>query len=252
MDRNRLWVLGAIVLIGVTIVLGWTVGISPNLSVASAANTDRVAVETQNAAAGLQLAQLKKQFATIGELKKDLASIRKAVPDGADIPTLLSQLDTLSRQNGVTLTDFSVSDAEPYAPEAAASAGAATPPTAAAPAATAAPAEGSAAASDAAAPTPAATTAPTVAGAVPVAPAGIDANNFVAVPITVTIEGGYASLMDFIDGLQKGTRLVLVTTIDTATVSPDKSTAKIAALVYVLLNPVGALSDPAAAATPAG
>ncbi|TFD13171.1 hypothetical protein [Cryobacterium sp. TMT4-10] len=242
MDRNRLWVLGAVVLIGVTLVLGWLVGISPNLTAASVANTDRVAVEEQNKAAGLQLVELKKQFESIGDLKKDLTAIREAVPSGPEIPAFLSQLDTLSRQNEVTLTDFSVGDAEPYAPEGAAPVAAATPSDASTPAPTAAPADGTAApAAD-----PATAAGATVVGAaLPVAPPGITANNFVAVPITVSVEGNYSKLLDFTDGLQTGKRLALVTSIETTTVSPEISTAKISAYVYVLLNPATATPTPA-------
>ena len=225
MDRNRLWVLGAIALMGITALLGWMIGISPNLKAASAANADRLIVEQQNADADAKLAELKKQFEGIGTLKNDLASVRMAVPEGAAIPAFLRQLDTLTSQNDVRLTDFSVGDAERYTP--------------AAIEAPVAEEEAAPVAEDAAA---AATTPATVAAAptLPAAPSGITGENFVAVPITVSIEGSYSKLLDYLDGLQKGERLALVTSLETTTVSPDISTAKIAAYIYVLLNPASA------------
>lgn len=231
MDRNRLWVLGAVALMGVTVLLGWMIGISPNLKAASAANADRLIVEQQNAEADVRLAALKKQFEGIGALKSDLATVRVAVPDGAQIPAFLSQLDALSSQNEVSLTAFSVGDGERYAPAAPVAPAATDVPAAEEDAATAS--EDSAVA----APAPAAVAA---APMLPVAPAGITGENFVAVPITVSIEGNYSKLLDYLDGLQKGDRLALVTSIETTTVSPEISTAKIAAYVYVLLNPASA------------
>ncbi|TFC35443.1 hypothetical protein [Cryobacterium sp. TMT2-42-4] len=216
---------------GITALLGWMIGISPNLKAASGANADRLIVEQQNADADAKLAALKKQFEGIGTLKNDLASVRMAVPEGAAIPAFLRQLGTLTSQNDVRLTDFSVGDAERYAP--------AAPATSAVIEAPVAEEEVAPVAEDAAA---AATTPATVAAAptLPAAPPGITGENFVAVPITVSIEGSYSKLLDYLDGLQKGERLALVTSIETTTVSPDISTAKIAAYIYVLLNPASA------------
>ena len=36
MDHNRLWVIGATLLIGVAVVVGWALGVSPQLELASA------------------------------------------------------------------------------------------------------------------------------------------------------------------------------------------------------------------------
>lgn len=236
MDRNRLWVLGAALLIGIMAVLGWMLGVSPKLDEARAANADRVTVETQNSAYELQLATLKKQFENIGDLRADLAALRQAVPSEADMPAFVGQLDAIAEQHQVTLTEISVDDAEPYVPVAAAapvpadasaassgdSAAGATAAPAAAPAATAA----------------AAATAPVVSGLV-------TAENFIAVPISLSVDGSYDNVLDFIEGLQKGKRLVMVTKFDTAAAASDSVTAKISAFVYVLLNPN-------AATTPAG
>lgn len=253
MDRNRIWVIGAVLLIGVTGFLGWMLGISPKLSEARAADEERVSVETQNVGYEAQVATLKTQFESIGKLKSELAALQLAVPNAADIPAFVTQLDVISQQHQVTLTDITVNDAQPYVPV-----------VVAAPVAeTAAPV-----ASDAAA---AAEAAPVVA---PVAPTALDlgaalaptpsplvtAANFVSVPVSLTVDGSYGSVLDFLEGLQKGTRLVMVTTFSTtgavagpvgdtteaaAPASSDQVTAKISGLLYVLLAPGAGAPTPA-------
>ncbi|TFB52927.1 hypothetical protein [Cryobacterium sp. Sr3] len=258
MDLNRLWVFGTVVLIAATALLGWVLGISPKLSEASLADADRVVVETQNSASELKVAALKEKFASIGELKGELSALRSAVPDAAEIPAFLTQLDSIAQQHQVTLTDISVNDAQAYAPLVVA------PP---ALAAEAAPTEGAASPT----PTPIPTTAPTAAeeaaALAPVPNELITASNFVSVPVSLTVSGSYGNVLDFIEGLQKGTRLVMVTTFATSMVeSPpvaapaatdktaidtlggsDQVTTTISALIYVLLDP-----NTAAATTPAG
>ncbi|TFD17171.1 hypothetical protein [Cryobacterium sp. TMT2-23] len=253
MDLNRLWVLGSVVLIAATALLGWVLGISPKLSEAGLADADRVAVETQNSASALKVAALKEKFDSIGDLKGELSALRMAVPNAAEIPAFVTQLDSIAEQHQVTLTDISVNDAQAYVP------------LVVAPTAIEAPA------ADASAPTattaPTATAAPTAAevaaALAPVPNALITASNFVSVPISLSVSGSYGNVLDFIEGLQKGTRLVMVTTFATtpaeasssaapvatnsttvqAPIGSDQVTTTISALIYVLLNP--------AAATPA-
>ncbi|TFD35501.1 hypothetical protein E3T34_02865 [Cryobacterium sp. TMT1-62] len=238
MDKNRLWVLGAILVMGITVVIGWSLGISPKLNEVSATKAERASVEEQNAGFELQLSVLKEQFESIGDLKEDLAQLRRAVPQGADIPVLVGQLDEIAALNGVTLTAITVSDAQPYAPVVA------PVPV------DAAPIEGAASAGTEPAPTvEAAPVAPaTPAAAAPVVNDLITAANFVAVPITLAVDGGYDEVLNFIEGVQKGERLVMVTTFTTSTPAESGNvTATISAFVYVLLN----AEDIAVAPTPA-
>jgi Tfp pilus assembly protein PilO len=256
MDKNRLWVLGAVLVIGAVVLMGWVLGISPKLAEIRAADADRVSVEAQNSASELKLTTLKKQFESMGSLKDDLVALRSAVPNGADIPAFVAQLDTISQQNHVTITEISVSDAQPYVPVVVA----APAPAAAAPAGGSTPAPTAAAA----APVPAPAAAPTVAAPVP--SGGVTAANFVSVPITLTVDGSYANALEFIDGLQKGTRLALVTTFKTAPAAKSSAagpatgsnnalavtsapsgavTTTISALIYVLLDSNAPVATPA-------
>jgi Tfp pilus assembly protein PilO len=264
MDRNRLWVLGAVLLIAATAALGWVLGISPKLDEMRAAESARATVETQNVDYAAQVATLKKQFASIGDLKGDLAALQLAVPSAADIPAFVTQLDAISQQHQVTFTDIAVNDAQPYVPVVVAAVPAAVAP-AAVPAAGSTPA-----------PTVAAPVVPTAAeAAAALAPTPsplITAANFVSVPISLTVDGSYGHVLDFLEALQKGTRLVMVTTFSTtgavvqspasapganskfvATDAADLVTAKITGLVYVLVPPATATATskvPAAVAAP--
>ncbi|TFD30319.1 hypothetical protein E3T40_15055 [Cryobacterium sp. TMT1-19] len=260
MDLNRLWVFGTVILIGAAAVLGWVLGVAPKLDEAQLADADREIVETQNSAYEAQVSTLKKKFDSIVSLRTDLSSLRMAVPSAAEIPDFVAQLDTIAQQHQVTLTSILVSDAQPYVPVVAV---APVEPVAE-------PAEES---QPAPTPAPIAVAAPTAAEvAAALAPQPnelITGTNFVSVPISLSVTGSYGNVLDFLESLQKGTRLVMVTTFatsegsattpasggpipaaavgteatETAVISTDV-VASIAGLIYVLL-------DPAASPTPA-
>ncbi|WP_241983482.1 type 4a pilus biogenesis protein PilO [Cryobacterium tagatosivorans] len=244
---NRMWVLGAVLLIGIVAVLGWMLGISPKLSDAKEAKAQQATVETQNTEFEAQLVKLKKQFESIDDLRDELAGLRESVPSDPDMAAFVGQLDTMAGKHRVTLTQITVSDAQPYVP------------VIAAPAAEPAPAEG-AATGDAAAAAPvdaaAAAAAAAEAAAAAAVPAPVvnplvTAQNFVAVPISVEVNGRYDDVLAFVAGLQKGKRLVMVTTFKTSEEEDSGNvTGTITAFVYVLIDPNAA--TPAAEATAAG
>ena len=227
MNVNRLWVLGAVLLMSVVALIGWSLGISPKLGEARDATAERVAVEAQNTSYELQLATLKQQFESIDGLRVDLADLRESVPQGANIPKFVGQLDSIALQNTVKLTAITVSDAQSYAAALATTAAPEAAPPAEGAAAAAVPAEGTAAGATAAAD-----------AAVPVAPVVTPADNLIAIPISLSVEGGYQNVLDFISGLQQGERLVTVSAFGTTASAdaPGMVTGTITALIYVLLN----------------
>jgi Tfp pilus assembly protein PilO len=223
---NRLWVLGAVLLMSVVALMGWSLGISPKLAESRDATAERVAVEAQNISYELQLATLKQQFESIDGLRVDLADLRQAVPQGANIPQFVGQLDSIALQNTVSLTTITVSDAQSYAAALATTAAPEAAPLAEGAAAAAVPAEDAAAAGAAAD------------AAEPVAPVVAPADNLIAVPISLSVEGGYQNVLDFISGLQQGERLVTVSAFGTTATAdaPGMVTGTISALIYVLLS----------------
>jgi len=87
---------------------------------------------------------------------------------------------------------------------------------------------------------------------------GITAANFAAIPVQLALTGSYDKVLDFVNGLQNGSRLFLVTALSTTTADATTGTAAappggvdatVGGLVYVLL-PDAAGTTPAPA--PAG
>lgn len=241
MDKNRIWVIGSVVVMVAVLVMGVLLGIQPQLAAVATANDARVAVEASNTGQASVLAQLKTDFAGIDALKANLVPLTTSVPSGTKIPDFVSQLDALAGATSVTLAGMTVADAMPYAPPAALAA-TGTPD----------------AAAGASAGGPASTS--------PLTNAQITATTFASLAVTITITGSYAHALDFVSGLQSGQRLYLVTgltttaldapapssgtvaAVTTKTVATGEVTATITGLVYVLIPRATAAAP---AATPA-
>lgn len=223
MTTTKWWLVGAMLVIVIVILAGFTLGISPKLDELSAARTTRTATLAQNEVYEAQLAALQREFDGLETVQDELAVLREAIPEGAALPALIGQLDAIAGRTSVTLTEFSSADAMPYVPvvpaadtTAPATDGAATN----APATDGAAAEAAEAAAAAASPL-------------------VTAENFVAVPVTISVTGSFDAVLDFLDDLQNGQRLMTVTSFSSGTPSadvPDRVTGQIAGIVYVLLN----------------
>lgn len=234
MDKNRLWMIGSVLVMVVVLVGGVLLGIQPQLAAAAAANEQRASVEASNAGQAAVLEQLKKDFEGLDTLKDELAPLSASVPSGTRMPAFIKQLDALAIGTQVTLDGFTISDAVPYTPVEAPAA--------------------PDAASDAASPatSPDAAVAPT-AGVPPVTNEQITADNFASMVVTVTVSGSYANALSFVDGLQSGERLFLVSGLTTTAKesieeesSSGEVTASITGLIYVLVPPAVSAMEPAA------
>lgn len=237
MNKNRLLTIGAILVMVAVTAGGWFLGIQPQLAAAAATNQSRATIQGQNTVNEALLASLKKDFSHIGALKTQLASLQDSVPASAAMSAFLTEIDSLAGAHQVVATAIRVADATVYSPPAVA-----VPVPAAA--ATAAP-----------------TPTPTPVPVAPVAPVGtlqvvnpkITAANFVAIPVHLTITGQYPNVLDFVNGLQMGPRLFLVTTLSITTPTAAAKTtgsgveSNIGGFIYVLLQ-----KGAAAATTPAG
>lgn len=234
MDKNRLWMIGSVLVMAVVLVGGALLGLQPQLAAAAAANEQRISVEASNAGQAAVLAQLKKDFEGIDALKAELAPLSASVPSGTRMPAFVKQLDALAGMTQVTLDGFTVSEATPYAPVEAPAATVADP-----------------AAAAAAPPTDAAAV-PT-AGVPPVRNEQITADNFASMAVTVTVSGSYGNALNFVNGLQNGERLFLVSGLTTTSQDAGEEesnggnvSAVITGLVYVLVPPAAPGATPAA------
>lgn len=252
MTTRRWWVIGCALVMAMSIGLGWLLGVSPLLETARAADVTRESVEAQNLAYDEELTILKEQFEGIGELETQLVDLRTEVPAGSALPAYLNQLTVSAQQHAVALATITVSDAVAYTPLV----------TEAAPAAdTTTDVDTDATGTATPAPEPVAAPAPVGAGS-PVTSPLVTGENFVAIPITIGLDGGYGNVLDFVESLQKGTRLTTVTALSTtkqdapaAAPSDDEEApaatpaatdavkGTISLYIYVLLDPEGALVD---------
>ena len=229
MDKNKLWVIGSVFVMVVVLILGVLLGIQPQLAAKATADQQRESVAAANASQATVLAQLEKEFEGLDDLKADLEPLRASVPTAAEMPAFVKALGILAEKSQVVLTGLTVADAVPYAPVEAVAAieeeSGATP----------APTSSADASAEDVAPAPAA-------GVPPVTSSQITAANFVSLTVTVAVKGSYGNALEFVNGLQTGERLVLVSGITTTAVTAAEGesssgdvTALITGLVYVLL-----------------
>lgn len=231
MNATRLWVIGAIVVALGLLAIGWFAGVQPNLAEAAKAEMARLDAVEVNAMNELALVELKQQFEDLDELEGELADLQVAVPLGLDAPGLYREVMASAAALGVSVTELVIGEPRAYG----------APP---APA----PAPAASAEDDAQAPTDEAETAPVVVDAAPVAPpivtdARISAQNFVAVPTTITVTGSFSAVQAYVGAAQHGERLFLVTALD---LNPSAGaggpgapyTAVLDGYVYVLIDAV--------------
>jgi Tfp pilus assembly protein PilO len=215
MNRNRVWVFGAVTaLIGIA-VLGWFVGISPQLAAVASTNQNRAIIMNQNRVSEVLLARLKRDYLGIDALKTRIASLQVAVPTSAQLSTFVTELNLLAARHKVTVKAIAISDAQPYT----------TPP----------------------APPVSKNSAKTAVLTNPkITPA-----NFVVIPIQISITGVFGEVLDFVHEVQVGPRLFLVATLSSKTsmtstsgvasvkkttkVGPTTVDSTIGGFVYVLL-----------------
>ncbi|WP_174722242.1 hypothetical protein [Cryobacterium lyxosi] len=233
MTTTKWWLVGAMLVIAIVVMAGFTLGISPKLEEVGVARATRTAALAQNEAYELQLAALQREFDGLETVQDELAVLRAAIPEGAALPAFIGQLDAIAGRTSVTVTEFTSADAMPYVPVVPAPD--ATAPDATEPDTT----EPDATVPDATVPDATAPDTDTD-GAGSAAPSPlVTAENFIAVPVTISVTGSFDAVLDFLEGLQNGQRLMTVTSFSSGTPSadvPDRVTGQIAGIVYVLLD----------------
>lgn len=219
--NNRIWIVGAALIMVVVVLLGWFLGASPRLGEVAANEVQRQAAVTQNQAYAAELAALKEDFENIDTFRAELDELQDALPSGSGLARFIGSLRDLEAASGVVLTNFTSADAEPFVYLE-------TVPAAPAPAATTE-AEGDAA---------------TEAPATPVGPAPklvqtLSPDEFVSIQINLVVTGTQAQVIDFVDALQHAKRRFLVTTLSVTTedAATGQYTGTIGGSVYVLIDP---------------
>lgn len=217
MDKNRIWIIGSALLMAIVVALGWFLGVAPQLTAAAQAEAQRAGVQALNVQQEATLASLKKDYAKLGAMNAELSDLSASVPSDTDTPAFVDEVDAVAVAAGVTVTGIKVADATPYEPVSppASAGGAATPPP------TSTPTPG-------ATPTPSATPTPKptpIAGMPPVTSPKLTSANFSSLAVTLTVKGTYAQGLAFVNGIQTGKRLFLVSGITTSAASSGSGTA---------------------------
>lgn len=177
--KTRAWVAGTVVACLLLTVAAWFLLIAPQRAEAADLRDQAVAAADNNALLELRIAELKAEFAELPQRQAELAVVKKALPEEAQMPTLVRDLDALAATSGVTLMSLTPSPAVPVvtaAPAAPATADPATPD----PAADA----DSAAAPDA-------------------APAAAATEALLSVPVSISVVGNFFNAEVFLRGLQE-------------------------------------------------
>lgn len=250
MKSTNLWLIGAVVLAAAIVLGGWFVGIQPQLGATAAAELQRAQVEAENAQHQAELDKLKADFGQLPALKADLAELRESVPAGADLPAFVDQLNALYETTGVSFVGYTTAASLPYAPQQAEGQqtnGGSSSGSSSSPSATPTPT-----------PSPSATSVPSgestpvapAAGAPPVVSSLVTDKNFVATPLTVNIQGPYANILAFVEGVQTGKRLFLVTNLQitksTDSAVPGTFDATVTGLIYSIAENPATTGDTAA------
>ena len=223
-QSNRLWALGSVGAMIVLLLAGWFVGAQPALTAAALADQERQNVEAQNAAQLLELAQLADLRANQDELDDEYRTLRRSIPSTPGTSAFIDGLDALALKAGVTITGFTVADPLAYTVPASAATAPVTESTESGDP-TEVPADPSLT-----------TTAPPMAVTNPL----ITPDNFVGVLVGIDVVGQYDAVLSFIDGLQTGKRLFLVTAIESDRAADVESAAKnivaarVSGFIYVL------------------
>ena len=216
MKQGRSSAMGALALIILIIGGGWFLKIAPQLNLISGIQKDQANVLATNVRSQLLLTKLKTDYQNIGNLKNELALLGRSVPANASISAFISELNSVANMHGATIKSILVSDAKPYSVN---------------------------------------TRVPTDSGIKEPPPLmddpKITSSNFVIIPIQITASGKYADILDFINSIQTGERLFLISSLTSAgtmgnkiaTTSSQSSALKsgkvdasIGGFIYVLLD----------------
>jgi Tfp pilus assembly protein PilO len=230
MNAQRLWLIGtAIVAVGV-LVLGWFVGVSPQLAAMSATDQQRAGVDAQNAATEATVARLADDFDGLDALEAERDELRQSIPVTHNKSLFVDQVDALAAASGTTVTQLSTASLVAYEPPAVEQ-----PPTDA----ETPEAEEGAEGGDEPLPQPEVPSGPPV-----ITDPAVTAENFYAIQVTVVVSGSDDGVLEFVDELQHGERLCLVTQLQIA--SDEETglfTATSTGYVYVLIDADGGDAD---------
>lgn len=185
MNTNRITILGGSVLIVVILLIGYLIGISPELADADASLAQQHVVDADNLAQQAATDVLKAKFANIGPLRADYAALQAEIPMSLNSPDLVDQMKALADGAGVVILAIKIGQPQAMVPPVAAVAAASTATNPVTPAASAAAVTSTAAA------------------------AAALAGRLYFSTVEITLGGSSVSVFNFVNALQEGKRLFI-------------------------------------------
>jgi Tfp pilus assembly protein PilO len=177
---TQIWGVITVVVVGGLVAGGWFLGAAPLLDAKAKADQSRTQIATQNALISAQITALEAKRAEMPDLEIRAAELEGAIPSEVGGGDFIRGLNDLATANGATIKSIAISNGSTYQP----------------------PAPGE-----------------DLDGApVPLTNSLITAENFVLVPVSVSVEGGWNELLAFVHAMQTGKRLVLVTSLSSSTI----------------------------------
>ncbi len=196
---TQVWgLITAIVVVG-TLAAGWFLGVSPQLAAQAQAENQRRADVAQNDSIRAVIANLKKEKDNLPAYEARSAELRVAIPEDIEGADFIRSLNDLATATSVTIEQISINEVLRYS-------------------APAKSAEVNELAPD------------------PVTDNRITSDNFLVVPISMSVSGGWNEVLAFMHGVQAGNRLILVTKVST-TGDGSTFTTQLDGAMYVLMRP---------------
>lgn len=198
---NRMWAIISVMVAAAILAGGWFIGAAPLLAAKGAAEAQLAAAQQTNQQHVATLQALKAASEDLPALMKRAKELEAAIPSNLESSPLITAINALAEETGVTITAIRIEDGVSYQVPAA---------------------DGS----QEGAPNP-------------LTDARITGDNFVLVPLSLEVVGALPNVMAFIHGIQTGERLVLVTKLDTAVDGEGATTytSTISGTTYVLVRP---------------
>lgn len=197
---TRVWGLITVVVVIALVAGGYFLGVSPFLAQQDQADSARQDAADANDALEAEIASLRAADKNLDQYEALAADYEALVPRTVESQRFIRTLDGLAAANGVTISEITIDSFLQYS----------------------APAGGGDAVDELAPP--------------PYTNAKITDKNFVIVPFGITVEGGWAESLAFVNQLQFGDRLILYTSIEQETTDTAYSTV-IEGYMYVLIHP---------------
>jgi Tfp pilus assembly protein PilO len=196
---TQIWGLITVIVVIGALAAGWFLGVSPQLAAQAQAESQRQAALVQNDGIRATIANLKKEKDNLPSYEERSAELRIAIPDDIEGADFIRSLNDLATATSVTIEQISINEVVRYS------------------------APGKSAEANELAPDP-------------VTDSRITADNFLIVPISMSVSGGWSEVLAFTHGVQAGNRLILVTKVGT-TGDGSTFTTQLDGAMYVLIRP---------------